>query len=292
MKYIDLHTHSSYTGGKHTPAELLKLAKENGISVLSLTDHNVIDGVPELIEESTKYGITAISGVEIYTRFKNKNLHLLGYGFSIDDTPLRSALKNLQEDNVEQIKKTISVLKKDGIIIDEDRIFSGPERNRGVLHILAEIEQHKENIDALNKAIPTDKQDFFAKVDYYFGSDKAAHFNLSEIPTEDGIKFIKDSGGAAVLAHPGQQLNYEGDQIIKELIKLGLQGIEVLSPYHTWHQIEHYQNFALNNNLIMTGGSDYHSDIDFTKQEIIARQWDYFKAPYSLYEKLQLIINV
>jgi len=68
---------------------------------------------------------------------------------------------------------------------------------------------------------------------------------------------------------------------------MGLDGLETLSPYHTWHQIEHYQNLALTNNLLMTGGSDYHSDIDFSKEKLVHRQWDYFKVPYVFFENIK-----
>ncbi len=286
-QYIDLHTHSNYTGGKCTPAELCALAKKNDISVLALADHNVIDGISELRQAGNKYGVHIINGVEIYTRYRNQNLHLLGYNFELGDNKLTQTLNILQKDNIRNVKRSIHSLQEQGFTIDEEALFKSPAKNRGVLHVLQEIERHPKNLKKMEKELPDDKRDFFGKIKFYMGYDTPAALRLSEVPTDEAITIVQQSGGFAILAHPGQQLNYEGDKLILELVKAGLEGIEILSPYHSWHQIEHYQTFAIKNKLLATGGSDFHGDIDFTKRESITRQWDYFKIPYTIYENLK-----
>ena len=286
-QYIDLHTHSHYTGGKFTPEELCALAKNNDITVLALADHNVIDGNEELRQAGNKHGVHVINGVEIYTRYRNQNLHLLGYNFELGDNKLNQTLDKLQEENIHNVKRSIHSLQKQGFIIDEELIFKGPAKNRGVIHVLEEIERHPKNLKKMEKELPEDKHDFFGKVKFYMGYDTPAALRVSEIPTDEAIGIVKESGGFTILAHPGQQLRYEADVLILELIKAGLEGIEMLSPYHSWHQIEHYQTFALKHKLQVTGGSDFHGDIDFTKKEQLARQWDYFKVPYTFYENLK-----
>ncbi|MFA5134952.1 MAG: PHP domain-containing protein [Patescibacteria group bacterium] len=284
---IDLHTHSHYSDGDRSCSSLMKRAEENGTAVLSLTDHNGINGIDEAIECADEFGIHVVPGVEIYTRYRNQNLHLLGYCFELGDTELSRALRKLQEDNEHNVRQSIHSLQEQGFTLDETAIFNGPAVNRGVLHVIRELERYQKNIKKMQRELPPDKQDFFGKVKYFMGYDKPAALRVSELPTDEAIAIVRKSGGFAVLAHPGQQLNYDGDKLIRELIDAGLEGIEVLSPYHSWHQIEHYQSFALAHGLLITGGSDYHGDINFTKHEAIRCQWDYFSVPYSIYEKLK-----
>lgn len=286
-QYIDLHTHSVYSEGVLTCQQLLKSASKNQIAVLSLTDHNVIDGSLEISELSKKYDITVISGVEIYTRYKNRGLHLLGYNFRLGNTPLNQSLKERQQDHLKKVKQSMTSLIKLGFTLDAERIFNCPSLYLGIVHILKELEKYPENQKKMEKELAPQENNYFGKVFHYFGQGQPAYLPQSELPTEKAIDIIKKSGGLAVLAHPGQQLSFEGDNIIYDLIKKGLDGLEVASPYHNWHQIEHYQKLSLKNNLLITGGSDYHTDIGFSKKEPIKRQWDYFKVPYIIYENLK-----
>jgi len=286
-QYIDLHTHSIYSEGTLNCEQLLSLAQKNNISILSLTDHNVIDGVPEITELSEKYKIKIIPGVEIYTRHKNKGLHLLGYNFKLENTALSKSLRELQNDHVKKIKKTLDCLKKQEFKIDAEQLLNNPSRYLGVVHILKEMEKYSENKKKMEKELPLEQNNYFNKVFHYFGFGQPAYLPQSELPTIKAIDIIKKSGGLAVLAHPGQQLTFEEEGIINELIKKGLDGLEVISPYHNWHQIECYQKLALKNNLFITGGSDYHTDINRSKRALIKRQWDYFKVPFNIYDNLK-----
>ena len=284
---IDLHFHSHYSEGALSVDQLLKQAYKFGFNVLSLTDHNVIAGVPELLKKAPKYDIKAISGVEIYTRYQNIALHLLGYNFDHTNSKLLEIIHELQADNENKMKISINNLKAEGFIINEKRLFDSPSHNFGAVHILAEMEKEEKNIKKIKRDLPTQYDNFFVKINEYFGDGKPGKFTISEIPTDEAIKLIDIAGGFSSLAHPGQQLSFKYDNIIIELKNHGLRAIEVLSPYHNWHQIEHYQEIALNHKLLMTGGSDYHGDINFSKNELLDRQWNYFHVPYTFYEELK-----
>ncbi len=285
--YIDLHVHSTHSEGDYTVPELLTMAKKNNIAVFALADHNVIQGVPELLATAKQYNIQPIAGVELYTYYQEKHLHCLGYNFDPENNVLQSTLQQLQDDNYKNTKRAIDNLLKQGFVIDEQAIFKGPSSNYGIVHILKEIDAHPENMNKIEAELPPDKRDFFSKIDHYFGRNKPGHLPISELPIKKAIDMIKKSGGLAILAHPGQQLNFNDDAIIDELRAAGLDGLELISPYHSWHQVEHYQQYALQHNLIMTGGSDFHGDIDFTKKELIRRQWDYIKIPYTIWQQFK-----
>lgn len=291
--YIDLHTHSVYSEGALTCQELIAAAKKNSIKILSLTDHNVIDGVQEIINHGKKEGLHIIPGVEIYTRYKNIGFHLLGYNFKQGDSKLLQALVELQNDHLIKLDQCLASLIKQGFTINKKNLLEGPSKYIGVVHIIKELEKNKENIAKMNQELQSEHNNYFGKVYHYFGYGQPAHLPHSELPTPEAVDIINQSGGFSVLAHPGQQLTFEQSHIIDELSQQGLNGLEVLSPYHNWHQIEHYQKIAMKNDLLITGGSDFHTDIDFKGPESIKRQWDYFKVPYSIYKNLkQKISNI
>ncbi|MFA6099140.1 MAG: PHP domain-containing protein [Patescibacteria group bacterium] len=291
MAYIDLHTHSVYSEGALSCRELLGAASKYGIKVLSLTDHNVIDGVPEITRLAEEHKIKIIPGVEIYTRHQNKGFHLLGYNFKPGKTVLADSLIVLQADHQQKVRQTVAELIKQGFIINAESLFSGPSRYLGVVHLIKELEKNPANLKKMEVELPPAENNYFGKVYHYFGYGQPAYLPQSELPTAEAIDIIKKSGGLAVLAHPGQQLTFEEDPIIGDLIKNQLDGLEVLSPYHNWRQVEHYQKMALDNNLIITGGSDYHTDVDISKKELIKKQWDYFKVPYEIYKNLNRNLN-
>ena len=97
MKYCDLHLHSHYSGGDLSCAELVERMEERNTKAISLVDHNTIFGVKEITKLANAKNIKVVPGVEIYTDYKGKGLHLLGYGFDLDHPKLNKALDNLQE---------------------------------------------------------------------------------------------------------------------------------------------------------------------------------------------------
>ncbi|PIS42803.1 MAG: hypothetical protein COT24_01585 [Candidatus Kerfeldbacteria bacterium CG08_land_8_20_14_0_20_40_16] len=290
-KYIDLHTHSIYSEGILSCRELLQLARKYRIGVLSLTDHNVIDGVPEIMELGKKLKIKVIPGVELYTYYQNKGLHLLAYNFKLEDNELKHALQKLKKAHLQKVKTSLVNLKKAGFIIEEQRIFNHPSHYPGAVHIMKEIERHPANRKKMDRELPPKYHNYFGKVYYYLGKNASGYLKQSELPILKAIKLIKKAGGIAVLAHPGQQLTFEEDKIIHILIKGGLDGLEVLSPYHNWYQIEHYLKMAVKHRLLITGGSDFHGYVKIRGQNIINKQWDYYKIPYRLYRGWRKLIN-
>lgn len=285
--FIDLHFHSHYSEGDSSPAAIVARAAEQNIQVMALTDHNTIAGVPNFIEAAVRQNITAITGVELYVRHGNQPLHLLGYNFDMNNAMLNERLEFLRQDNHLQLQRSVSALQNRGFTIDIRRILSTPSENYGAIHILREMERYPENIQKINNDLPNHTHDFFAKINHYFGHNSPAAFRLSEIPATEALDSIHAAGGFASLAHPGQQLAHTADAVIAELQAAGLDAIEVLSPYHSWHQIERYQHLALETGLLITGGSDFHGTIEQGRQAPISRQWDYFRTPKILYRFLR-----
>ena len=77
MKYCDLHNHSVYSDGSYTPYELVRYAKEKGVSAIALTDHNTVGGLEEFIKSATDLGIDYVFGSGLTTDYNGKEVHLL-----------------------------------------------------------------------------------------------------------------------------------------------------------------------------------------------------------------------
>lgn len=283
QKYIDLHLHSIYSEGALSPEQIIERALKNDIGVISITDHNTISGSKILLKIAPK-NLRVLAGVEFYTKYKTQRFHLLGYNFRFHYDEFDSVIADLEKQHFAAAKHCVKNLNKLGFIIDWNEVSNTLSHYIGHGHIIRLLEKHPKNLKKLQKFIqPDGRLSFFSVVNAFLVKGRPAHLRETNLPVEQAIKLIKKAGGIPVLAHPGQQLSWEKDYYIKILKAMGLEGLEIISPYHSWGQIEHYQKMALNLNLVITGGSDFHCDINFTGQELIKNQWDYFKIPYKIF---------
>lgn len=301
MKYIDLHLHSTYSEGSLSPRQIVARAKKENLAAIALADHNVTDGVAEIMKFGRKEKIIVIPGVEIYTEFSDKRLHLLGYNFDLADKDLNELLWQSQVHHLEWTKRSLKKMADMGFKIDfadlEKPALSGVEGLKskycGFRHLKTIVEKYPENIKKMIAEIrpqfagPT----LFEFINFYFGSGRPAYvpeINM-KIDTAEAVAAITTAGGFPVLAHPGQQLSWQDDHLIVKLKEAGLRGLEVLSPYHTWHQVEHYQKLANDLGLVITGGTDFHGDLvdPKLKTQFVHSAWDYFKVPYAVYNNLK-----
>ena len=63
--YIDLHIHTTFSDGALSPTEVVSYASKVGLSAISITDHDCVDGISEAIEAGKKYGVEVIPGIEL-----------------------------------------------------------------------------------------------------------------------------------------------------------------------------------------------------------------------------------
>jgi len=284
---IDLHLHSYYSDGVYSPSELAKKMKLAGFSVVSLTDHNGLDGVKEFLKQGGKIGLKVIPGVEIYTRFRDKHLHLLGYGFDLEDKKLNSVLKGLQKQRIPRIKKAIEILQNEGWEMREKEIFETNASYLGLVHLANFLKKSPRNWARIKKdfdwfpgkIIPI--TEIIAK--YFIKNSHSIYGGHSicpetTIPVDQAIALLKQAGGKTILAHPGVSLSWKDNALIVDLKNMGLDGIEAISSHHSWQQIEHWQIIAKESGLIITAGSDFHGILPQEWGLSINSQWDYFKV--------------
>ena len=280
MSFIDLHFHSYYSDGVYSPAKLAERALKTDRTVLSLTDHNGISGVAEMISEGKRRGLKIIPGIEIYTQFQDHNLHLLGYNFDLQNKQLNQQLKKLQEARIPIVKKCVQILRKDNWIIDETEVFDTISIYIGLGHLAGLLKKH--NWDRI-------KQDFnWQSGQIITGSEIVGRYFFQKgrticpetfISTQQAIELIHQAGGIAVLAHPGQHLSWKEWPIVAQLKKIGLDGLEAISGHHRWKDQEYWQKIARQLDLLITAGSDFHGDLPTEWGFPLNSLWEYFKVP-------------
>ena len=249
---IDLHTHSTFSDGTKTPEELVSLASKSGVTAISITDHDTIDGVPRALAAGEKFGVEVVPGLEISVVHKKKALHILGYYIDRCNEPLAAALRVLQEARDGRNEKIITKLQEIGVdaTLEELNEISGMGQT-GRPHIARLLMNHGV-VSSMNQAF-----------DQYLTKDAKAYVPRFAYSAEDAIKFIAEAGGLPVLAHPIQVDRTLGvlHKLLPELKSFGLQGVETYYPTQKKKMRKRIAKFAAESDLLLTGGSDYHGDI-------------------------------
>ena len=249
---IDLHIHSIYSDGSFSPEGLVVLASRNGLTALSLTDHDTVEGLPEAIEARKKYGVEIVSGVELSVEHNGFTMHILGYCFDEKNITLNKGLARLQSDRVKRNDAILSILNESGVVIDAVELQTISKTGlTGRPHIGQLL---------INKGIVRTMDEAFEK---YLGRQGKAYVARSVYHPEKAISLIKQANGIAVLAHPFQVVR-EGamlPSIIRDLIKFGLDGIEFYYPTHSKKKRKLLRGYVNTYDLLISGGSDFHGSV-------------------------------
>jgi len=278
---IDLHIHSTASDGSLTPAEIINRAQRLNLAAIAITDHDSIYGSKEALQAGIPPSLKFLTGVEISAAHPpffpgSGSFHILGYCIRLDNQALNQALNRLREARKNRNPKIIKRLNELGLKISLEDV--NPTIAHGQLgrpHI-AQVMIKKGFVKSMDEAF-----------DKFLGAGKPAYVDKNRIGCEETIKMIRDAGGVPVLAHPAL-LNINDDfqleELIQNLIKIGMRGIEVYYPEHSPEQMQRYRELANKYNLLITGGTDFHGSIT-PKIEMGTGKGTLF-IPYKLYEEL------
>jgi len=278
---IDLHVHSTASDGTFTPGEIIRLAQVLALGAIAISDHDTVDGVREALTRGIPPTLGFITGVEISTAAPPEipvdgSLHILGYGFDVDDPALGEALGRLQEARKRRTPRIIERLRALGFDLTVDRMAAefgnGPLGRPHVARLM------------IDQGIVGSVDEAFNQ---YLGRSGPAYVEKYRIPAADAIRIIRGAGGIAVLAHPGV-VNLPPDRsaadLVARLVEMGLGGIEAHYPAHRPDQIEAYTALADQYGLRITGGTDFHGTV--TPDIMMGCGRGDFHVPYQLYENL------
>lgn len=252
---IDLHTHSHFSDGEHSPKDMITEATNKGLSVFSITDHNFLPETTFLKDFSKKNNIKFIEGIEISTLLKSSNLtlslHVLGYGKKLDAGFLNKNLSETVHNYNQRAHSIVNKLNKEFPTLKLD--FESLKAHSQEIYIsrntLARLlVEHLKNVISIRDAL---KQYVFVKED-----------DSWMITPEKSFQLIIDAGGVPILAHSGRELRRMGlpeyEKMIARLAEVGLLGLEAYCPKHTKEEIDMIKSIANKFNLYITGGSDWH----------------------------------
>ena len=247
----DLHTHTAASDGQYTPTELVHLARQRGILVLAVTDHDTVNGVDEAQRAGDALGLRVIRGVELSAK-EHPNFHILGYGFRDGDTELSRLCEKLRAGRDDRKHKIIDFLREKGVDID-----------------LAEVEElaggeviarpHFAQILVKHGYVSTNREAFDRYLDTEEFRQRVKRFKAD---SRTCVEAIKSAGGKVSLAHPYQMGLPDGelDALVAQLKGWGLDAIECYYPKYTPEQQAFYLCLTEKYQLHQTGGSDFHGE--------------------------------
>ena len=276
MKRIDLHTHSLCSDGAQTPADVVKTAKEAGLSAIALSDHDCITGVQEAIDTGKALGVEVIPAVELSAQ-SDTELHILGYFIDIHNQKLQDAMAYALQVRDERQEETCRKLNEQGFQITMDELREEAHGNPVLCRAhFAQIMVRKGYAESVKDAF-----------NRYLSVGCYAYSNRQALTGPEAVSLIHEAGGIAVAAHlhlikkPDDELK----EYLKSLIPYGLDGIEGYYTDYTPEMQERYQAMAKELGLVISGGTDYHGA---NKPHIaIGRGKGNLEIPYSVLDGLR-----
>lgn len=248
----DLHIHSHYSDGLMSPAIIVNSAKNCGVELVSLTDHDNVFGAEESEELCKQCNLKSVVGIEVSAYLSNVKIHTLGYAFDLQNVDFRNFLHELYSASVFRAEDILSKLKKVGIRLSLEEIYSqlaNPHIPVHAMHIARA---------AVKKGYGVNEYQFYLE-HLALGCD--CHSNIERPTPQKTCEIIKAAGGITSLAHPGriEMDTAELVELIKGLKGAGLDCIESVYSGHTMEQTEYFNGLAERFDLIVTGGSDTHT---------------------------------
>ncbi len=247
--FCDLHTHSYYSDGTYSPAEIIAEAEQLGLSAVALCDHNTVDGIPAFLQAGETSPVFAVPGVELSTLWQGKELHILGLFLPQESlAPLEAYTKDYLARKEAGNRDLVDRLQKAGYEVDYETLqASTPKGKLNRAHVAAALAE-KGYVSSIREAFDTLlKEDG----DYY-------------VPTErpqalESIALLRSLSALPVLAHPFLDLNREElNRFLPAAAAAGLTGMEVLHPAHGREETEGALSLCRQYGILPSGGSDFH----------------------------------
>lgn len=247
----DLHIHSYYSDGTMSPQEIVEEAKNRGLEIISITDHDVLDSYEELKVEAEKANIKVIRGVEIDSIFEGHLVHLLAYKFNDNEdffALVNRAKEQLLETSIELIRRMEK--EYENISLEDYNSYEYDRRKGGWkgIHYLFDKNITEGLFDGMK----------------LYGKYECGHEKFDFPSVKEVCDITHNAGGYVVLAHP---CNYYKDKTREEILEKleilksdGIDGVECYYPANSDLMTETCLEFCRKNDLIITAGSDSHGD--------------------------------
>jgi hypothetical protein len=257
---FELQSHSVYSDGELPPREVVSRAAADGVQLLSLTDHDSVDGVAEAREAAGAAGLAFAAAVEVSTLDPNAaDLHILGYLIDIEKADLLEWLANSRGDREARAERMIDALRKLGYSLDETVLHARSSEGKAIgrPHLAAAVVADPGNAQRLGREGLTDPSAFLVA---NLIEGKPAFSPRRAPSAAEAIEMIHAAGGVAVWAHPFWDIADPSDVLaaLKRFAEAGIDGVEAFYATHTREQTSLLTASAADLGLLTTGSSDYH----------------------------------
>ena len=244
MGKADLHIHTTASDGNSTPSEIVEMAVDLKLEVISITDHDSIAGFKEAQAAASDKDIEVLAGSEITAAFDDQECHLLASGFDPDNSEFLKLLLEHKKARINRGKWILDQLSRQGLDLDIDEVKAEANgSNIGRPHIAAVL---------IDKGYVASFKEAFIR---YLSDQQLGVIPNDYLSCREVIDIVKQAGGATIVAHPGRIYTEEE---LDQLVEAGVDGIEVIHPGHNYKLQKKMEVYAEKNNLLATGGSDFH----------------------------------
>lgn len=248
---IDLHTHSTESDGTLTPAELMQLAADTGLSAIALTDHDTVGGLNKAKPIAKQLGIELVPGIELSTDYNGTEVHMLGFYIDNTNTAFLSKLQEFIDSRDIRNEKMAFLLQKEGFDITLDKLYQEyPDSVITRAHFARYLVEH---------GFIKDRDTVFRK---YLGDNCRCYVPREKITPFEAIDLIQLGGGLAFFAHPVLcHMNHDRLRFfVKDLKEAGLTGMEAIYSMNTPGDERNMKKLADEFGLLISGGSDFHGE--------------------------------
>lgn len=247
---IDLHCHSNVSDGALAPAEVVRRAAARGVDVLALTDHDEIAGLDEARAAAGEAGIRFVDGVEISVTWRGKTIHIVGLNIARGRDRLAAALATVRAGRQRRAQRMAEDFDRVGIhgTLEGAMRFADNPSMIGRTHFARHLAA---------SGVVADVKSAFHR---FLVPGKPGYVPIEWAPLADAVRWIVESGGQAVLAHPGRYELSAGalEDLVVEFKQAGGEAIEVVTASHSPDQYALYGAVAARHGLSASRGSDFH----------------------------------
>jgi len=240
----DLHLHTTFSDGALSPSELLERARQAGLTTIAITDHDHTGGLDEAARSAAQSGIDVVPGVELSTSVGDADVHILGYFFNPRDARLQEHLELFRAERLKRAEKIVERLNGMHLPLTIGAVLRRAGKGSvGRPHIATAL---------VEEGLIGSYQEAFSR---YIGFGKPAYEKKYQIPPREAIALVAAAGGLSFLAHPS---TFISEEVLREIIDAGIDGIEVVHPSHSPELVAHYSGIVSEYFLLASGGSDFH----------------------------------